>query len=151
MAEYQMQEVTLPNEEGKKVLFPRMKIRGQVDLDYLAKHINYASTFTPGDIVGLVKSLTGTARRFRTGKCRTEGKETQRHEYLPERHQLPCRQGSHSGDRTALRTEPFQMEMLSLLAAILAQGVYQERRIGSRLIKPIAVYRFTGNTYKQMG
>ena len=58
MAEYQMQEVTLPNEEGKKVLFPRMKIRGQVDLDYLAKHINYASTFTPGDIVGLVKSLT---------------------------------------------------------------------------------------------
>lgn len=58
MAEYQMQTSNLPNEEGEKVLFPRMKIWGQVDLDYLASHINYASTFTPGDIIGLVKSLT---------------------------------------------------------------------------------------------
>lgn len=58
MAEYQMQELTLPNEEGKKVLYPRMKLWGQVDLDYLASHINYASTFTPGDIIGLVKALT---------------------------------------------------------------------------------------------
>lgn len=58
MAEYQMQELTLPNEEGKKVLYPRMKLWGQVDLDYLASHINYASTFTPGDIIGIVKALT---------------------------------------------------------------------------------------------
>lgn len=58
MAEYQMQELTLPNEEDKKILYPRMKLWGQVDLDYLASHINYASTFTPGDIVGLTKALT---------------------------------------------------------------------------------------------
>jgi hypothetical protein len=33
MAEYQMQELTLPNEEDKKILFPRMKLSGQVDLN----------------------------------------------------------------------------------------------------------------------
>lgn len=58
-----MQELSLPDEEGKKVLFPRMKIWGQVDLDYLATHINYASTFTPGDIIGLVKALTQAIAR----------------------------------------------------------------------------------------
>lgn len=58
MAEYEMQTSNLPNEEGEKVLFPRMKLWGQVDLDYLASHINYASTFTPGDIIGLAKALT---------------------------------------------------------------------------------------------
>lgn len=63
MAEYQMQELTLPNEDGKKVLYPRMKIWGQVDLDYLAAHINYASTFTRGDIIGLVKALTQAIAR----------------------------------------------------------------------------------------
>lgn len=58
MAEYQMQELTLPNEEGKKVTYPRIKLWGQVDLEYLARHINYASSFTPGDIIGLVRALT---------------------------------------------------------------------------------------------
>lgn len=58
MAEYQMQELTLPNEEGKKVTYPRIKLWGQVDLEYIARHINYASTFTPGDIIGLVRALT---------------------------------------------------------------------------------------------
>ena len=63
MAEYQMQTSNLPNEDGKKALFPRIKIWGQVDLNYLAEHINYASTFTPGDIIGLVKSLTQAIAR----------------------------------------------------------------------------------------
>lgn len=58
MAEYQMQESNLPNEEGKKLLYPRMKLWSQVDLEYLANNINYASAFTPGDIMGLVRSLT---------------------------------------------------------------------------------------------
>lgn len=53
-----MQESNLPNEEGKRILFPRMKLWNQVDLEYIAKNINYASTFTPGDIMGLVRSLT---------------------------------------------------------------------------------------------
>lgn len=60
MAEYQMQELTLPNEEDKKILFPRMKLSGQVDLNYIASHINYASSFTPGDIIGLTKALCFT-------------------------------------------------------------------------------------------
>ena len=63
MAEYQMQTSNLPNEDGEKILFPRIKIWGQVDLDYLAQRINYASTFTPGDIIGLVKSLTQAIAR----------------------------------------------------------------------------------------
>ena len=63
MAEYQMQASNLPSEDGEKVLFPRIKIWGQVDLDYLAQRINYSSTFTPGDIIGLVKSLTQAIAR----------------------------------------------------------------------------------------
>ena len=58
MAEYQMQELTLPNEEGKKTTYPRMKLWGQVDLGYLASRISHASSFTPGDIMGLVTALT---------------------------------------------------------------------------------------------
>ena len=40
MAEYQMQTSNLPNKDGEKKLFPRIKIWGQVDLDYLAQRIN---------------------------------------------------------------------------------------------------------------
>lgn len=58
MAEYEMQESNLPNEEGKRILFPRMKLWNQVNLEYIASNINYASTFTPEDIIGLVHSLT---------------------------------------------------------------------------------------------
>ncbi len=58
MAEYQMLEVNLPNEEGKKKLYPRMVMWNQVDLGHLIRTINYASSFSPGDIMGLVKSLT---------------------------------------------------------------------------------------------
>lgn len=63
MAEYQMQTSNLPNKDGEKKLFPRIKIWGQVDLDYLAQRINYGSTFTPGDIIGVVKSLTQAIAR----------------------------------------------------------------------------------------
>lgn len=42
-----MQESNLPNEEGKRILFPRMKLWNQVNLEYIASNINYASTFTP--------------------------------------------------------------------------------------------------------
>ncbi len=59
-----MQESNLPNEEGKPVFYPRMKLWNQVDLEYLANNINYASTFTPGDIMGLVRSLKGIPSRW---------------------------------------------------------------------------------------
>ena len=57
MAEYEMQESNLPNEDGKRVLFPRMRLWGQADLDKIVDKISYASSFTPGDIKGLVKAL----------------------------------------------------------------------------------------------
>ena len=44
MAEYQMQTSNLPNKDGEKKLFPRIKIWGQVDLDYLA---NASTTAVP--------------------------------------------------------------------------------------------------------
>ena len=52
-----MQESNLPNEDGKRVLFPRMRLRGQADLDKIVDKISYASSFTPGDIKGLVNAL----------------------------------------------------------------------------------------------
>lgn len=57
MAEYEMQESNLSNKDGKRVLFPRMKLWGQTDLDKIVDKISYASSFTPGDIKGLIRSL----------------------------------------------------------------------------------------------
>lgn len=58
MAEYEMQEMTLPNEDGKRILYPRMRLWGQADLEYIAENITRASSFTKGDILGLVEELT---------------------------------------------------------------------------------------------
>lgn len=52
-----MRELTLPGEEGKKVMYPMMKLRGNVDLDAMVQSMTYASAFSPGDIVGIVRSL----------------------------------------------------------------------------------------------
>ena len=82
MAEYEMQESNLPNEEGKRILFPRMKLWNQVNLEYIASNINYASTFTPGDIIGLVHASTGIAQRQRTGIGREKGTATKCDEHL---------------------------------------------------------------------
>lgn len=58
MAEYNMQEMTLPNEEGKRILYPRMKLYGQVDLDAIINNVSYASSFTRGDVIGLIRAIT---------------------------------------------------------------------------------------------
>lgn len=57
MAEYEMQESNLPTKEGKRILFPRMRLWGQVDLKSVAQKVSYATSFTQGDIVGLVEAL----------------------------------------------------------------------------------------------
>lgn len=57
MAEYDMQELTLPNEDGKRILYPRMQLYGQRDLQYIADKVAYASTFTRGEIKGLVQAI----------------------------------------------------------------------------------------------
>lgn len=43
MAEYNMQELNLPGEDGKRILYPRMKLYGQVDLETITEKIAYAS------------------------------------------------------------------------------------------------------------
>ena len=39
MAEYNMQELNLPGEDGKRILYPRMKLYGQVDLETITEKI----------------------------------------------------------------------------------------------------------------
>ena len=46
MAEYNMQELNLPGEDGKRILYPRMKLYGQVNLETITEKIAYASSFT---------------------------------------------------------------------------------------------------------
>lgn len=58
MAEYDMQELTLPNEDGKRILYPRMQLYRQKDLEYIADKVSYATSFTRGDIKGLVQAIT---------------------------------------------------------------------------------------------
>ena len=58
MAEYNMQELNLPGEDGKRILYPRMKLYGQVDLETITEKIAYASSFTRGDIIGLMQAIT---------------------------------------------------------------------------------------------
>ena len=58
MAEYNMQELNLPGEDGKRILYPRMKLYGQVDLETITEKIAYASSFTRGDIIGLMQAVT---------------------------------------------------------------------------------------------
>ena len=50
--------MTLPNEEGKRILYPRMKLYGQVDLDAIINNVSYASSFTRGDVIGLIRAIT---------------------------------------------------------------------------------------------
>ena len=57
MATYEMQEMNLPNDEGKRILYPRMKLAGQDDLEEIARRISRATTFTQGDIHGVVRAL----------------------------------------------------------------------------------------------
>ena len=57
MASYEMQESNLPGRDGERVLFPRMKLWGQMDLDEIAERICRGSTFAPGEVKGLVQAL----------------------------------------------------------------------------------------------
>lgn len=57
MAEYDMQELTLPNEDGKRILYPKILLCGQRDLEYIAAHVAYASSFTRGDVKGMIQAV----------------------------------------------------------------------------------------------
>lgn len=57
MAYYELQESNLPNEDGRRIKFPRLKLTGQISTDQIAEAIAHASTFTPGEVKGLIQSL----------------------------------------------------------------------------------------------
>ena len=58
MAEYEMQESNLPNREGKRMLYPRIRLKGRYTLEEIARRISQGSTYSTGEIIGLVQSLT---------------------------------------------------------------------------------------------
>ena len=57
MAEYEMQEMNLPNKEGKRVLYPRLVQRGQADTEYIARVLSQRSSFSKGAVAGLLQEL----------------------------------------------------------------------------------------------
>lgn len=57
MAEYEMQELSLPNKTGKRVLFPRMIVRQQTSLEQIAENMQRATSYGKGEVVGLVQEL----------------------------------------------------------------------------------------------
>ena len=47
----------LPNKDGKRILYPRLVQSGQASTDYIAKILSEKSSFTRGDIKGLLQEL----------------------------------------------------------------------------------------------
>ena len=61
MAQYTMQEMNLPNEEGKRLLYPRMVLAKRVGLQEVAEALERSSTYTTSDVIGV---LQGVAREL---------------------------------------------------------------------------------------
>lgn len=57
MAKFRMDEMNDLNATGRRRLYPRMEITGQVDLRKLAREISIGTTFTAGDVVGVLGTL----------------------------------------------------------------------------------------------
>lgn len=57
MAEYEMQEMNVPDKEGKRVKFPRLVVNGEADTEYLASRLAHGTTFNRGEIIGLLEGL----------------------------------------------------------------------------------------------
>ena len=58
MGRYEMIKNSLPNADKTKKLYPRMVTEGQVGTDELVKLISASSTFTEGDIRGMIEALS---------------------------------------------------------------------------------------------
>ena len=58
MAEYEMQVSNLPNKDGKSVVYPRMRLYGQLDLEEVVRRMTRNSTFSPAEVKGMVQALT---------------------------------------------------------------------------------------------
>lgn len=57
MAKYRMEEMNDLNGTGRRRLYPRMELEGKVGLKELAREISGGTTFTPGDVIGVVGTL----------------------------------------------------------------------------------------------
>ena len=58
MAEYEMQEMNLPNKEGQRILYPRLVLCGQADTEYIVKVLTRNSPFSKGEVIGLLRELS---------------------------------------------------------------------------------------------
>ena len=61
MASYEMQESNLPNEEGRRILYPRMVSLGKIDLKELAEMVGKSSTYSAAEVKGVVDALLAMA------------------------------------------------------------------------------------------
>ncbi len=57
MAKYEMQETPDLHKTGKKVLYPKLVLNGQVQTDELIRKMSNGSSFTEGDIKGMMRRL----------------------------------------------------------------------------------------------
>ncbi|MDY3069720.1 MAG: HU family DNA-binding protein [Parabacteroides sp.] len=58
MAKYRMQEMPDMNNSGKKKLYPRYVKEGKATLEDMATFISEGTTFGPGEVKGLIETLT---------------------------------------------------------------------------------------------
>lgn len=147
MAEYNMQELNLPGEDGKRILYPRMKLYGQVDLETITEKIAYASSFTRGDIIGLMQAITDEiayqmgqgysvkidnlgvftpALGLRQDRERETGEEgrhqAKRRQHLPEGHTFQGGQRTTVPYRSPLPPETFHRQIPTLLTSVFSAG-----------------------------
>ena len=64
MAKYMMQEMNLPNEEGERLLFPRIRLEGQIGTQMIAEQVSESTAFTPGDVRGVIQSIAQQMSRW---------------------------------------------------------------------------------------
>ena len=57
MAKYRMQEMPDMRQTGERKLYPRMEMEGQISTDDLAESISEGSSFTTGDVKGMIAAL----------------------------------------------------------------------------------------------
>ena len=120
MAEYEMQEMNLPNKEGKRVLYPRLVQRGQADTDYIAKTLAQDGTREIGKIGRNrhFRSFTGFTRRQGTGNRRRRQHPPKCTEHRSRKHQLPCRKRTFTQYQLQLRTGTLATKIPPVIAKV---------------------------------
>lgn len=58
MAKYEMQEMNLPNDEGKRVLYPRLVLGERITTKYMAKMLAQQTTFSAAEVTALLMGLS---------------------------------------------------------------------------------------------